>query len=609
MSVTARQVIEALKHRYVGEQAASPNVAVDDLVDYLRTLTAEAIPDDQGILEAIAAEKTDWILSGDEVAMLSAVRDCMKMAFKLIDLDPEIASRLKVLTPRVSAQVLKDPASALDQSSASIFSIADLLLDATIGWSSDQGRSGEKLLAELQDILMGLGAEKVDYDALETELRGFLEKEQTRIHKLEERLAATESGKLRSQRGRAIAIETLNNAMDGKKLTANIAEFLKGPWCESLQLMAINKGIDSDDWIRATKLTETIIWTYQPIVEKDLAGANAAKQRLYRIIEHLPSEVDDLLLALEHGSDAANNALEAIEEDHFNIVSGQELEYVDFDLIEFDGAAITKGPAVSRILLKKVNNLEPGQWFAYEDNEKSARIKLVLKLEDVKQLLFTNRNGMKALEKNYDEMAYLMSSGVIKPLNHAQVFSSTFATVFQGLIDEHEKKLKAAEQADQEEAEREAAKLKAIEEAKALARAKEEDERERKAAEQESRMADARAEAAKSENQGRVTEITETVAHLNVGAWLKLPAADGELEECKLAVRVAAADKMIFVSRTGVKIGEYTSEQLITLLVAGQAEIVDAGVEFEDTLAQVVSKLRQDRNKSYDDLTGSESTD
>ncbi len=46
-------------------------------------------------------------------------------------------------------------------------------------------------------------------------------------------------------------------------------------------------------------------------------------------------------------------------------------------------------------------------------------------------------------------------------------------------------------------------------------------------------------------------------------------------------------------------------EQLVQLLVAGEGEINDGGVEFEDTLAQVVTKLRQDRNKSYDDLTGS----
>jgi hypothetical protein len=62
---------------------------------------------------------------------------------------------------------------------------------------------------------------------------------------------------------------------------------------------------------------------------------------------------------------------------------------------------------------------------------------------------------------------------------------------------------------------------------------------------------------------------------------------------------------MIFVSRTGVKLGEYNTEQLVQLLLVGDAEIQEAGVEFQDTLAQVVTKLRVDRDKSYDDLTGS----
>jgi len=62
---------------------------------------------------------------------------------------------------------------------------------------------------------------------------------------------------------------------------------------------------------------------------------------------------------------------------------------------------------------------------------------------------------------------------------------------------------------------------------------------------------------------------------------------------------------MIFVNSAGVKVGDYSTEQLVLLLVAGEGEITDAGIEFEDTLAQVVTKLRQDRNKSYDVLTGS----
>lgn len=605
MSVTPRQVVDALKHRYVGDESRATNVSSEDLAAFIRTYEIDQLPADHALLPLIASKQTDWIPAGADIAVLHAVKDCMTMIYKLIDLEPEIGDRLKVVTPLLAAELLIHPALPLSEVRFSVFTILDRVLDATIGWSADQGRAGEKLIAEVTEVLESLQQPDVNYEALETKLVAFLDKEQGRIKKLEERLAASEAGKLRSSRGREIAAQMINDSMQDNQLPQSIIGFLQGPWFESMQLLAINKGVDGDDWARATKLTETIIWTYQPIMAKDLATAAEEKQRLYRIVEHLPSEVRDLLLALEHSGAESAHALEDIEADHVAIVSGEELDFVPFEPIPISGNTMSQRTSVSRILLRKVKHLQPGQWFSFDDQSKSARIKLVLKLEDVKQLLFTNRNGMKALEKSFDEMAYLMSSSVIKPLNHEAVFSSTFATFYQGLVDEHQRKLKLAETADQEEADRESARLKALQEAEALARTREEEEQKRSAEEKENRLERAKLEASKSENQEKVAEYTEKVGSLNVGAWLKLPAADGELEECKLAVRVTAVDKMIFVNRTGLKMGEYSSEQLITLLVAGECEIDDSGVEFEDTLAQVVSKLRQDRDKSYDDLTGS----
>jgi hypothetical protein len=487
----------------------------------------------------------------------------------------------------------------------SIFSILDLLLTATIGWSNDQGRAGENLLTQVTSVVDELLKEEADYKSIKADLCVFLDKEQSRIKKLEERLSSSESGELRSQRARIVAAEMINACIEGTKLTKSILQFLKGPWNDSMQLLAITKGLDGEDWIRASTLIETIIWTYQPIVGEDEEKTAAERQRRYRIIEHLPAEIHDLLLTLEHSGEDSEAALGELEDDRVAIVSGQELEYVEFSPIEVDGNGVSQRTSVSRILLRKVSILEPGQWFTFNENEKSTRIKLVLKLEDIKQLLFTNRNGMKALEKNYDEMAYLMSSGVNKPLNHEAIFSSTFATFYQGLIDGHQRRLKLAEQANEQEAQKAAAREEAVQEAEELARAKKEAEAIRVEEEKELRLKNAKLEAAKAENQEKVAAFTEQVNNLNVGAWLKLPAADGRLEECKLAVKVAVSDKLIFVSRTGVKIGDYSTEQLITLLVAGEGEINDSGVEFEDTLAQVVTKLRQDRDKSYDDLTGS----
>lgn len=604
MSVTARQVVDALKQRYVADGATEANITSQDLIAFLKSAEARDASAEKDIFAVISDHHPEWIPGGNDLGVLRALQDCQKLIFSLVDIEPSAETEIRKGIPALAAELIDTPTLPLDHPTESILGILDQLVDATIGWSEDQGRAGEKLLGKVTEVIDQLG--EGDIDAVRADLTAYIEKDLGRTQKLEDRLAASEAGKLRSKRGRAVAAEMLNTAMKGQQLTASIRELLKGPWFESVQLLAITQGVDSDEFIRASKLTETIIWTYQPIDAENQIKAEADRQKLYRIVEHLPGEIRDSLLALEHNTDDLEGALEDLEQEHIMMVSGQELEYEEFELIEIEGETVSQSASVSRILMRKVAGLEEGQWFTYSDNDRHIRIKLVLKLEDVKQMLFTNRNGMKALEKTYDELAYLMSSGVIKPLNHDAVFTTTFQNFYTGIVEDHERKLKQAQAEDQAEREREAARQKALEEAAALERTKQDEERERQRREKEERLERAREEATKSENQARLAEVSDAVQKLQIGAWLKLPAVDGTLEECKLAVRVASADKLIFVSRTGVKMGEYTGEQLTALLVAGEAEIADTGVEFEDTLAQVVSKLRQDRNKSYDDLTGSD---
>ena len=598
MSVSARQVVDALTHRYGGESTSEGNVSSEELVAFLRSET----PGEQDLLSLIATRKPEWIPMPADLAIIRSVQDCWRLIFNLVDLEDAAISRIRQTMSSLAADLIKDPTLPFQPRETSLLGVQDLLLDATIGWSEDQGRAGEKLLAQVDTVIASLAESPAG--TVYSGLAEYLEKEGSRTSKLEERLAASEAGKLRSKRCRSVAAETLNKAMKNKLLTAGLARFLQGPWFESVQLLAITRGLESDEFIRACKLTETLIWTYQPINEEDPVKAAAEKQKLYRIIEHLPAELKDLLLALEHSSADAENVLAEIENDHVMLVSGHSLQYADFDLIQEAGEAISQNTSVSRILLRKVASLNEGHWFTYSEGDKHVRIKLVLKLDDVKQMLFTNRNGMKALEKTYNELAYLMSSGVIKPLNHESIFSSTFLSFYNGNVEEHQRKLEAAREADVREAEFEAARQKALQEAAALARAREDEEKRQLRENHDNRIAQAIEEARRSENQAALAEMSERVSKLQTGAWLKLPAADGTLEECKLAVRVASADKLIFVNRSGVKLGEYNTEALVSLLVTGAGEIGDTGIEFEDTLAQVVSKLRQDRGKSYDDLTG-----
>ena len=69
----------------------------------------------------------------------------------------------------------------------------------------------------------------------------------------------------------------------------------------------------------------------------------------------------------------------------------------------------------------------------------------------------------------------------------------------------------------------------------------------------------------------------------------------GETARCKLAVKMKSSGRYIFVNTAGIKDRELQRDELIEHLMNGSASIVNLGVQFEDTLAQVVSSLRKGR--------------
>jgi len=372
MPGNSETVLAALKDRYIRQPSTDFNTGQEALIEFLR-----AIPDDMliggGLLaDLIVTQHPDWRLSDDDKAMLIAIDDCNKLIFRLSDLDPEAEQRLFEIIPELACQLMLSPDMPVNLPDFSILEVLDLMVNCTVGWSDNLGRSGEQLMKKLDEVVVAVKAEGTDYEDLEKDLQAFLDKEQTRVKKLEERLTASETGQLRSQRSKIQAAQMINEKMHGRHLTETIISFLQGPWYDSIQLLLLTKGFDGDEWSRAEKLTETIVWTYQPIgaapitdesvveddvdeveqeaealsVEPELETAGisvepeqdshdqasndtvdiqAETQRLYRIIEHLPSEIRESLVALERTSSVAEAAIEGIESEHIQIISGGEL--------------------------------------------------------------------------------------------------------------------------------------------------------------------------------------------------------------------------------------------------------------------------------------------
>lgn len=76
----------------------------------------------------------------------------------------------------------------------------------------------------------------------------------------------------------------------------------------------------------------------------DAVDIQAESQRLYRMIEHLPGEIRELLVALERTSSVAEATIESIEPEHIQIISGGELEFSeDIGPIEIDHRSKSAG--------------------------------------------------------------------------------------------------------------------------------------------------------------------------------------------------------------------------------------------------------------------------
>ncbi|MBV1881078.1 MAG: DUF1631 domain-containing protein [Pseudomonadales bacterium] len=102
-----------------------------------------------------------------------------------------------------------------------------------------------------------------------------------------------------------------------------------------------------------------------------------------------------------------------------------------------------------------------------------------------------------------------------------------------------------------------------------------------------------------SENNGKqVTSghsdaFLEHANSLQVGAWVEFITEDHSSVRCKLAAKIKAVDKLIFVNRAGVKVLEKTTSELSAELEQGVVKFLDDAMLFDRALESVIGTLRK----------------
>jgi hypothetical protein len=90
----------------------------------------------------------------------------------------------------------------------------------------------------------------------------------------------------------------------------------------------------------------------------------------------------------------------------------------------------------------------------------------------------------------------------------------------------------------------------------------------------------------------------DQVDSLVVGQWVEFAGADEETgTRCKLAAKITAIDKFIFVNRQGVKVVEKTRSGLAVELRDGTVKFITEGLLFSRALESVIGNLRESQHE------------
>jgi hypothetical protein len=517
----------------------------------------------------------------------------MDVFLKTSGLHPVLASRIARLRFLVAWQ--------LDLHGGKVFNSRlghwlDSLQDLR-GWSDSGGRSARWLLDQLDGMVVSVSAcfEKGDMKPFETFCEQWekdAERRNQQVHKLADRLLATEQGAARQKRAEQTVRALVGRAFNNRQLPPAIIRFVTDHWMPMLKQVVWKQGTDSDPWKHGSKMLEWLVWIGDPALsDKD-------RNRLYHVGEQL---ADKLAAVWKSAMDTSlpAEAFSGIEQVMVSRLRGETPErepaLPGAGNFEFDTTWLDLQCPSEEQVAPVANH-----WYVEGEGHQEQRRYFFALLEDTCEVLWTNGSGVKLGTMGWQEFRSALESGRLRSLPDLNPFGQVLSDTIQSLV-----KVWQRQKQQRDEAAREAR-----EKAEALRRKKEaeeqrrrEEEEARKAEEErvrreaeEQRLAEEEAErqrlAMEREDQAR-----KLVDAIKLGGWISVEPDEDypEARRLKLAVRINASRKLVFVDRLGLNRTEYLTDDLVADVVAGRVRVLDGSAEFDDALTRVVGRIRVGR--------------
>jgi hypothetical protein len=543
------------------------------------------------------------------------------------DIDEALFPAFMKLRPRIASVLLAAPNPDLLMQHP-FFELLDSLWCAARYWGQDLGKAGDRYRARIENMLTELcdtETARASYIEWRDRFRLDWQKDMQKGAMLAERIAESERRTLAAQHAERVVHQQVNALLQYSEMPEVVEAFIKELVRHTLQVVMLAHGTSSEVWQAAINAVHRLQDSMRAPQDE------SEKQRTYKLIPLLPDMLRHTMIGV--GDAVVLEAwLEQIEDLHMQILLGKSVELRPATQLEQLVTAPAVQTEVSSALLDQVMLIPVGSWVVYlrEDGEPQ-RCRLVLKLDEIRQLLFVNVLGAKTLELSFEDFACLLSGRHVRLLDEDLHFHDFLhETLMQLRALSHKQKLLQADADARAAVEAERRRV-AVEKARREAEVLEGQRREREAREaaavaavvaqqreREAREAEAAAKvaAAQQAEQVRAAELAERMAvqqraadesaaqqqvidqaeddaqSLVVGAWVEMTVG-GVRQKAKLAA-VLRGEKLIFTDRAGKKLLECTRAELKLQLLENTAVIIETGKQFESSLQKVIQTLRKD---------------
>lgn len=401
-------------------------------------------------IHAIVASRGNLSLAQPDEDTINVIA----MFFDLILEDRNLPLEIKALVSRLQLPILK-----VALKDKSFFSnrkhparqLLNEIARTSIGWEASDKDMQDALFIRLtelvEEVLRASADDTAVFDKCLSDLLGFIERSESRAARTERRTTERAQADARTARARELTRQVLHDRLEGKRLAAELTEFLVEDWQQVLQLVYLRSGPESAEWLDTVQAVDDLLWTVQSHADE------RSRARRDRLLPELRARVEAGIELSRGNADEARArvaelwgvyapessettappaALTPEQSARIRPEPGDERSWREMTAVERQKV---QHEALMFEFMRRAEEVPIGTWFEYDDLRRAVtmRCKLAARIEESGTFVFVSRTGVLVQEKPRKAFAYDLQMGHARPLEEAPFFDRTIERISSNL--------------------------------------------------------------------------------------------------------------------------------------------------------------------------------